>query len=100
MYTVNITFKIAHKVLDSWIVWMKKEWIPMLVKNDEKVNYRINKLLGHDDEDGVTVVFQLSLPSRGYLNRYLELHQAAFHKDISEKWGEDVLFFQTLLEEI
>lgn len=100
MYTVNITFKVSHTVYDAWLAWMQETWIPMLFPGDDKADHRLSRLLGHPDEDGVTVVFQMFLPSRGFLNQYLEIRQQKLHKNISDKWGEHVLFFQTVLEEI
>ncbi len=100
MYTVNITFKVDHQVFDEWLLWMQNTWIPLVTSLNGKGETSLSKLLGHDDEGGVTLVFQLFLPSRGLLNSYLEIRQSKLHNLIAEKWGEDVLFFQTVLERI
>lgn len=100
MYTVNLTFKVPTRLVDEWLTWMQKTWQPDLIDTCAAEGTQLFRLLGHDDEHGSTLIYQLFLPSKALLNRYFENHQDGFHQHIREKWGDDVLFFQTVLERI
>lgn len=99
MYTVNITFRVPHHLLDEWRSWMHDEWQPKVSQISPGSAFRLHRLLRHDDEHGTTIVFQLFLASRALLNSYLESKEAPLHQLMTDKWGENILFFQTILEQ-
>ena len=100
MYTVNITFKVPHDLYGEWIEWMQKEWQPKASESCAASGFQLLKLLGHDDEHGATVVFQMHLPSRALLNSYHEVREGALQQLMKDKWGNNILSFQTVLEQI
>ncbi len=100
MYTINITFKVPLEIYDEWLSWMQRSWQPLLSETIDNTGFQTHRLLGHDDEHGITTVFQLQLPSRAILNQYLENKEAALQQHIIDKWGENVLFFRTILERL
>lgn len=100
MYIVNITFKVPHELYDEWLTWMQSTWRSYIVESSEKTVHQLHRLLGHDDEHGITMVFQLHFASRALLDNYLGNREAAIHQSLRDKWGESVLFFQTVLERV
>ncbi|MCO6497238.1 MAG: DUF4286 family protein [Chitinophagaceae bacterium] len=100
MYTLNITFKVEHNVFDDWYNWMREDFINGFHTLQDIENTQLNRLLGHDDEHGVTAVLQVVFLSEDELRKYLDNYQDEFARKVSERWGERVVFFQTAMKKI
>lgn len=100
MYTVNITFKVEHPQFESWKEWMNKEFSNEFFSACKPVFRQLHQLLGHDDVHGTTAVLQIGFDSEELLGNYLTLCQGVMAEKIVERWGETVLFFQTILKKV
>ncbi len=79
---------------------MQQSWQPEISESIDGADFQMHRLLGHDDKHGTTAIFQLYLPSRALLNQYLENRETTLQQHIIDKWGENILFFRTILERL
>lgn len=100
MHTINLSFKVEKEVVPTWKKWMDSDAIPYLASRINGSSGKLHELMGHNDEYGETYVLQIHLPSQTNLEDYLKNHQKNFHEFIFTRWGESVLFFETVLKEI
>lgn len=100
MYTINFSFKIEHEIFDDFQEWLQNDFISETIKENHFSGFHLFKLLGHDDEHGKTLVLQLIVSSRAILNSFIENRESALKNHIVEKWGDHVMFFQSVLERV
>jgi len=93
MIIYNITCSVDIDVADEWLLWIKNEHIPPLLKSGLFENYKMLKVLSHDDDK--TLSFALQFYAKG-----LENIEAYHHNDeMIKRYGDKVLTYPTLLEE-
>lgn len=94
MIVYNVTFSVDKELSDEWIVWMKDIHIPKLMKAGLFESYKMLKVLTHDDEQTDSFAVQFYSKSMAGAQAY---HR---NDDVSQKFGDRVLAFPTLLEEV
>jgi hypothetical protein len=100
MLLYNVTFGIDKSIESEWIRWMKENYIPSIMNTELFVEYKMYKVLTHDDETSVSYSVQCFASTiedvLNYLNNYApiltELHR--------EKFKDKHVAFNTLLDEI
>ena len=100
MYTVNITTKVDHDSLIDWLLWQKEVHIPALMETGCFQEYRFQKLLNHEEEDGEIFVLQLVAFSKESYQTFLERFEKNLKNDSFIKWGEKCFEFRSLLQNI
>lgn len=100
MYTLNITFKVDYTIESDWLDWMQDGFLTEFALACGYDDFRLHSLVGHDDEDGRTFVLQMYIPEAEALDQYLEKQQQSVHQRIVTRWGDRVLFFQTVLKRV
>ena len=91
---LNITFSVDKEVAEDWISWMKDKHIPDLLANGSFTEFKIMKVLSHDDERTFSYAVQYFRGSMKNIQEYLD------SDDIQKRYGERVLAYPTLLEEV
>lgn len=100
MLLYNVTFGIDKAIESEWIAWMKEHYISSIMNTGLFVEYKMYKVLTHDDETSVSYSVQCFAKSiedvLSYLNNYApqltELHR--------ERFKDKHVAFNTLLDEI
>lgn len=100
MLLYNVTFGIDKAIETEWISWMKSYYIPSLMGTGLFAEYKMYKVLTHDDETSVSYSVQCFANKiedvLKYLNEYApqltELHRAQFK--------DEHVAFNTLLDEV
>lgn len=98
MFIYNVTTNVSWAIYDDWLEWMRQEHMPDVLKTGCFINYQLLKLHEQDETEGPIYVAQYFAESKALYNRYIELYANDFRKVISEKWGENIYAFRTLLE--
>jgi|GEM_PF-3066487 len=98
MYVVNLSFKVGHDTVNDFKNWLKEIFIPEIQRVNHFSEAHIYRLLGHDDEHGITMILQLMAPSKAIVNAFIENSRQKMNNSISGKWQDKVLYFQTILE--
>lgn len=98
MLIYNITCKVAHAVHQDWLQWMQEKHIPDILATGIFTNYQISRLLGQDEQDGITYAVQYTCANLAAFQKYQTEFRTALQKEHAARYGENVLAFRSLLE--
>ncbi|MEI9919040.1 MAG: DUF4286 family protein [Bacteroidota bacterium] len=92
MIIYNVTFSVDKEISEEWISWMKEVHIPSLENLFESA--RILRVLSHEDEESDSFAVQF------YSDSIVGAEKYYLNDDVQKKFGERVLSYPTLLEEV
>ena len=98
MIIYNVTVKVDSDVNDDWLEWMLKHHILDVMKTGLFIDYRISRLIGLDEEDGISYSIQYSLESVDKLNRYFEHFAPGLQEDHSSRFKDKFVAYRTVME--
>lgn len=101
MIIYNVTCNIPEAIEEEWVHWMKHVHIPEVIATEKFTGFKMLKLLTTvEDNEGVNYAIQYFCQSIEDFEAYNEQFAPALKQKTFEKYGESVLAFRTLLEEI
>ena len=77
---------------------MLDEHLPEVLGTGCFEKHQLVRLLDIDEADGPTYAVQYYARSRASYSRYQELYGNALHKKVSDRWGNYITSFRTLME--
>lgn len=99
MVLYNVTLIIDDAVADAWLTWMRNEHIPLVMSSGKFVSNRLLKVVDSPNE-GVTYCAQYVAENMGEYVDYQENYGPKMQLELSEKFGEQIVAFRTLMEYI
>jgi hypothetical protein len=100
MLLYNITFGIDKVIETEWISWMKSNYLPTVMGTGLFIEYRMYKVLSHEDETSVSYSIQCFAANIEDVLRYLNVYAPQLTELQREKFKDRHVAFNTLLEEI
>lgn len=100
MLLYNVTFGIDKQIEDEWIFWMKTNYIPALMETGLFTEYKMYKVLTHDDEGSVSYSVQCFSATIDQVLKYLNDFAPALVEAHRLRFKDKHVAFNTLLEEI
>jgi hypothetical protein len=100
MIIYNVTCSVDKDIAEEWISWMKDKHIPELLKTGLFFEYRILKVLSHDEPTTLSFAVQYYSKSILDVQQYLDKHANRLRADVHSRYGEKVVSYRTLLEEV
>lgn len=101
MIIYNVTCSMDANMAPEWIDWMMQEHIPEVMATGCFTAVRVMKMLTNvSDDSGVNYAIQYSAQNMDMYNRYQEVYGPALRQKTMERYGDKVIAFRTLLEEI
>lgn len=100
MTICNITMQVAWSIHDEWLVWMKAEHIPAIIKEGAFDSYQLSRLKNIPEEEGPTYCVQYYASQLNAAENFLRQDEQQFSERISRRWGTDCLAFRTIMEVI
>ncbi|MEO9021123.1 MAG: DUF4286 family protein [Ginsengibacter sp.] len=100
MFIYNITTKVDHAILNDWLQWQREIHIPGVMATGSFTEHRFYKLLEHDDDEGSAFVTQFMAATQADYDQYLLQFAPQLRKETLEKWGDQVVSFRTLLQNV
>ena len=101
MFIYNITFNVETLIEDEWLEWMKKDYILDVLRTKYFSEHRILRLINeHPDTLGTTYAVQFTTTNINDVQQYLANQGAVLQNELMTKFGQKVLSFTTLLEEV
>ena len=101
MFVYNITFNVEPPIESEWLKWMKNEHILDILGTQHFTEYRILRLINeHPDASGTTYSVQFTATNIVHVQQYLSNQGTILQNELRAQFGEKVLSFTTLLEEI
>lgn len=98
MILYNITTKVEHGIHAVWLTWMQQAYIPHLMDGGYFRDFKLSRLLGVDETDGITYALQLSLENMTTFRLYQE--KLAFqHQSMHDlRYSDKALSFRSVLD--
>ena len=101
MIIYNVTCNIPEEIEEEWVHWMKHVHIPEVIATEKFTGFKMLKLLTVvADNEGVNYAIQYFCHSMDDYNDYVENYAPALKQKTYDRYGEKVLAFRTLLEEV
>ena len=98
MILYNVTVKIDPARHEEGYTWMVDQHIPDVLKTGCFTGYRVSKILGKDESDGITYSIQYSTPDMKTLHKYQVQFAPALQADHTERFQGHFVAFRTLME--
>lgn len=95
----NITYNVDESVLQDWLTWMKSEFINKHIATKYFESANMVKILVEEEMGGESYAVMYKSSSLELLEDFVVNHSPVFNKELSDKFGQKVLTFMTLLEE-
>lgn len=98
MYIYNVTLKVELHRSDEWLQWMRETHIPDVMATGYFTDYRLCLLLDDGDPDGVTYVVQYTCNTMDDFMQYKTTEGPYMQKKHTDKFGDDVVAFRTVMQ--
>ncbi|MDE5895388.1 MAG: DUF4286 family protein [Muribaculum intestinale] len=99
MILVNTTFLVESGLEGEWTVWAHTVYIPTAVS----AGYRhplLMRVFSQEDNGGTTYALQIQCDGMPEASDWLDKLQPVLLDEISRRWGQRVLHFTTMMEEV
>ena len=99
MIIFNTTYHVENSVLNEFIEFLKSDFIPAAETGSEMTHARLVKILSHQEEGtSLALQFDVAIPEK--LDDWYEATGDALNEKLQSRFGQKVLGFSTLMEEI
>lgn len=101
MILYNVTCLVDDSIHDEWMVWMKEVHLPEVMATGKFVSHQMYRIDPHDEQDtGTSYSIQYLLNTRADYHEYVEVHGPALKAKTVAKYGDRVMAFRTILEQV
>ncbi len=100
MILYNVTVKIETKTHEEWVNWMKNTHIPDVLATGLFTGYKFYRILGDEDQEGVTYAIQYFTPSLDSFIRYRDEYAQRLQAEHAQRYANKYVAFRTLMEEV
>jgi len=108
MLLYNVTFGIDKQIEQEWLLWIHENYIPGIMNTGLFSEYKIYKVLTHDDETSMSYSIQCFAPSIEHILQYLNEFAPKLLNEFAPKlveahrtrFKDQHVAFNTLLEEL
>ncbi len=100
MIVYNVTVKVDVDSHEDWIKWMKETHVPEVMNTEMFDSYRMCRILGQDESDGVTFSVQYVSKTLDNYHRYVHIHGPELQKRHKAEWDGKYVSFRTVMEVI
>ena len=98
MIIYNVTTMVSHAVHDQWLAWMKEEHLPEIMATGLFERNQFMRLMDVDEQQGITYAVQFFASTIENYDSYISNHAPALRLKGTEKWGDQVVGFRTLMK--
>ena len=98
MFIYNVTIKVDWSIHDQWLSWMLETELPRMTNQQYFNSHQLVRLLETDDTDGPTYAAQYSTKLLDNYYRYMNEQSPIDGARSYALWGQNCVFFTTLLE--
>lgn len=101
MILYNVTVNVDDNIHQEWMQWMKKTHIPEVMATGKFIDYKMFKVITRQpDETGVTYSVQYFAKNQADYESYKADFGPALQIKTMQKYGDALMAFRTVLEEI
>lgn len=99
MYILNTTFHVDNRVRRDFLDWARKVYMPAAIDTGLFGSARLLRVLTDTDSEGVSFALQMDCESISEARRWHDETATLLRDDMSQRWGDKVLFFTTYLKD-
>ncbi len=99
MVLYNITVNVDNEVLEDWLAWVKREHIPEIMSLGLFVDSKIYRLM-QDEPQGMTYSCQFFAPDIANIMTFQSQYAQALQQKVISRYGNKVIDFRSVLEEV
>ena len=100
MIIFNTTFHVANEVSQAYVQFLKTSYIPQAVASGFLMQPCFSRVMQDNNVDGESYSIQFKVKNVDTLNYWMEQEGHLLNKVLVGKFGQSVVGFSTLLEEI
>jgi len=101
MILYNVTCSMESELAEEWLLWMKTVHIPEVMETGCFTEYKIMKVLTNAEDDaGVNFAIQYTAVSMQDYENYRASFAPALQRKTAEKYGDRIMAFRTLLQDL
>jgi hypothetical protein len=100
MLLYNVTIGIDKEIEQEWLVWMKEQYLPVVMKTEMFTDWKMYKVLHDQDEGSVSYSVQYFAADIQEVVQFVEQFEPELNKAFQNRFKDRHVAFRTLLEEI
>ncbi len=100
MILYNVTCLVDHSIHDEWLEWMRTIHLPEVMATGKFISHKIFKIDPHQEDSGTSYSIQYTLETRELLKEYSENEGLVLKAKTAKKYGDRLIAFRTILEEV
>jgi hypothetical protein len=100
MLLYNETIGIDKEIEMEWLAWIKEIYIPDMMATGVFVDFKLYKVLTHEDEGSVSYCVQYFTPTIEQFQHYLASFAPVLAERHHQKFKDRHMAFRTLLEAV
>ncbi len=99
MFVFNTTFLVGERVMVQWHEWIKKTYMPLMLNLMPAAEVRTYEVVTADQSDGKTISVQWKVATPTDLE-VINKQSPLVLGEMALKFGQEALYFSTVLKEI
>lgn len=100
MVLYNVTIGIDLAAEKEWLEWMMATHIPRVMATEMFVDFKVFKVLSHEEEESVSYSFQYFAENVDKVVNYLDNHAAPIVGEHNKRYVNRHVAFRTLLQQV
>ena len=93
----NITYVVDAKHVDTWRIWMTKQYLPKLMETGCFLSYKLHKLIGLPSTDDPTYSVQLVADDKSQLQLYQSKYEGEHINLLNNRFKNKLVEFRTTM---
>jgi len=98
MLIFNTTYLVPGNLYHKWNSWLHEQHIPAMLNSGYFNMPQIAKVVGSESERGTSYAVQFHVENTEMLDAWNCEHADAFLSDFKIRFGQEILYFSTVLE--
>ena len=99
-FLYNVTIGVDKEIEIEWLQWMKEYYLPIAMKSSAFLDYKIYKVLTHEDDNSVSYSVQYFSDAIEKIVSYLNNDGKILAEELRLKYKDRHVVFNTLLQEL
>jgi len=100
MLLYNVTYGVDKEIEKEWIAWMKSYYLPAMLNTGLFIDYKMYKILSHEDEGSVSYSIQCFSNKIEDVLLYLNEFAPKLVEEHRIRYKDQHVAFNTLLDEV
>ena len=100
MLIYNTTFHCEKACYNEFVTWMRTVYIPTALQTNGLSEARMARIMGQDENEGISITVQFSTTSLDTLSAWYEACGAKLIEQLETKFQQKVVGFSTIMEQI